>query len=179
MPRRYSICGQQTKYRKKMNILDVVLLLCLIPAVIMGLKKGFIALVVAIVSLILGGWLAYRFSSAVTGWIAEWIDASGPVLDIISFILIFAAVVTLLFLLGKVLETSIKIILLGWLNRLLGLVFALFKYAIIIGLLIILFDSINDKFGIVSEKYLDSSFMYSGFRQMAYSIFPYLKSLFA
>ena len=161
-----------------MNILDVILLLCLVPAVIMGLKKGFIAQVVAIISLILGGWLAYRCSSAATKWLAQWIDAPGPALDVISFILIFVIVVTVLFLLGKVLEASIKIILLGWLNKLLGLIFALFKYALIIGLLVILFDSANDKFGLVSKSYLDSSFMYSGFKQIAYTIFPYMKSLF-
>ena len=87
-----------------MNILDIVLLVCLIPAVIQGLRKGFIAQVVAIISLVLGGWLAYRFSSAVTEWLGQWISASGPALNIIAFILIFAIVVTLLFLLGKILE---------------------------------------------------------------------------
>ncbi|MBO8449055.1 MAG: CvpA family protein [Bacteroidetes bacterium] len=161
-----------------MNILDIVLLACLIPAVIQGLRKGFIAQVVAIISLILGGWLAYRFSSALTGWLGQWIEAPAAAMNIISFIIIFAIVVTLLFLLGKILEASIKIILLGWLNRLLGLIFALFKYVLVLGLLTVLFDSINGKFNIVQESYLSSSVMYSGFRSIAYSIFPYLKSLF-
>ena len=87
--------------------------------------------------------------------------------------------VTLLFLLGKILEASIKIILLGWLNKLLGLVFSLFKYVLVIGLLIILFDSINGKFSLVSDEFLDSSFLYSGIRSISWSVFPYLKSLFA
>ena len=162
-----------------MNILDIALLVCLIPALIQGLRKGFIAQVVAIISLVLGGWLAYHFSSVVTGWLEQWLDISGPALGILSFILIFLVVITVLFLLGKVLEASVKIILLGWLNKLLGLVFALFKYALVIGLLIILFDSINGKFDFVSESYLDSSFMYSGLRSVSYAVFPYLKSLFA
>lgn len=162
-----------------MNILDIALLVCLIPALIQGLRKGFIAQVVAIISLVLGGWLAYHFSSVVTGWLEQWLDISGPALGILSFILIFVVVITVLFLLGKVLEASVKIILLGWLNKLLGLVFALFKYALVIGLLIILFDSINGKFDFVSESYLESSFMYSGLRSVSYAVFPYLKSLFA
>ena len=161
-----------------MNILDIVLLVCLIPALIQGLRKGFIAQVVSIISLVLGGWLAYKFSAVVTEWLAQWLDITGQALNIISFILIFAVVVTLLFLLGKILEASVKIILLGWLNKLLGLVFALFKYALVIGLLVILFDSINDKFSLVSRSYLDSSFMYSGLKSISYSVFPYLKSLF-
>lgn len=162
-----------------MNILDIVLLACIIPAVIQGLRKGFIAQAVAIISMILGGWLAYRFSSTVTEWLGQWLDVSGTALNIVAFILIFAIVVTLLFLLGKILEASIKIILLGWLNKLLGLVFSLFKYMLIIGLLIILFDSLNSKFNLVSAEYLDSSFMYSGIKAISWSVFPYLKSLFA
>ena len=162
-----------------MNILDIVLLACIIPAVIQGIRKGFIAQAVAIISMILGGWLAYRFSSTVTEWLGQWLDVSGTALNIVAFILIFAIVVTLLFLLGKILEASIKIILLGWLNKLLGLVFSLFKYMLIIGLLIILFDSLNSKFNLVSAEYLDSSFMYSGIKAISWSVFPYLKSLFA
>lgn len=161
-----------------MNILDIILLVCLIPAIIQGLRKGFIAQVVAIISLVLGGWMAYLFSSALTKWLGQWIEISSAVLNIISFILIFALVVTGLFLLGKILEASVKIILLGWLNKLLGLIFALLKYALVIGLLIILFDSVNNSVGIVSESYLDSSVMYSAFRKITYLIFPYLKSIF-
>lgn len=37
-----------------MNILDIILLLCLIPALFSGLKKGFIAQVIAIIALVLG-----------------------------------------------------------------------------------------------------------------------------
>lgn len=35
-----------------MNILDFIILLCFIPAVINGLKKGFIAQVMAIIALV-------------------------------------------------------------------------------------------------------------------------------
>ena len=66
-----------------MNILDIVLLVCLIPALIQGLRKGFIAQVVAIISLVLGGWLAYKFSAVVTEWLAQWLDITGQALNII------------------------------------------------------------------------------------------------
>lgn len=161
-----------------MNILDIILLLCLVPAVIQGLKKGFIAQVVAIVALILGGWIAYKFSDALVGLIGRWIDAPpGAAMQIISFIVIFVLVVIGLWLLGKLLEAAIKIILLGWLNKLLGLIFAIAKYMLIIGLIIVLFDMINDTFNLVSKEYLNSSVLYSGIQKVTYAVFPYLKSL--
>ena len=160
-----------------MNILDIVLLVCLIPALIQGLRKGFIAQVVAIISLVLGGWLAYKFSAVVTEWLAQWLDITGQALNIISFILIFAVVVTLLFLLGKILEASVKIILLGWLNKLLGVLFSMLKCILIIGFLIIVFEAINDTFGLVPESYLSDSLLYTPFRDIADSVFPLFKEL--
>ena len=160
-----------------MNILDIILLVCFIPAIISGLRKGFIAQVVAIISIVLGVWLSVKFATLVGNWISQWIEASPQLINIISFAIIFIAVAVLLFTIGKLIEATIKIIMLGWLNKLLGLVFALFKYALVIGLLVILFDSINDKFSLVSRSYLDSSFMYSGLKSISYSVFPYLKEL--
>ena len=82
-----------------------------------------------------------------------------------------------LFALGKILEKTIKIIMLGWLNRLLGVLFSMLKCILIVGFLIIVFEAVNGQFHIVSEKYLAESVMYTAFRDIAYSVFPYFKRL--
>lgn len=160
-----------------MNILDFIILLCFIPAVISGLKKGFIAQVVAIIALILGAWLSYRFSSAVSTWIGQWIEGSQQLLQIISFIIIFIVVVFALHLLGKAIEASIKIIMLGWLNKLLGVAFSMLKCMLIIGLLIMAFNAINETFGLVQESKLAESLLYTPIKNMTYSVFPYIKDM--
>lgn len=161
-----------------MNILDIILLLCLVPAVINGLRKGFIAQVVAIVAIILGGWIAFNFSDAISGWLGKWIAGPAEIMQVIAFIIIFVAVTIGLALLGKLLEATIKIILLGWLNRLLGLLFAVFKYVLVIGLLVVVFEVVNNKFEFVAKATLEASVMYSGIKATAFAIFPYLKQLF-
>lgn len=160
-----------------MNILDFIILLCFIPAVISGLKKGFIAQVVAIIALILGAWLSYRFSSAVSTWIGQWIEGSQQLLQIIAFIIIFIVVVFALHLLGKAIEASIKIIMLGWLNKLLGVAFSMLKCMLIIGLLIIAFNAINETFSLVQESKLAESLLYTPIKNMTYSVFPYIKDM--
>lgn len=162
-----------------MNIIDIILLICFIPAIISGIRKGFIAQVVAIVSIVLGAWLSYRFSSLVTKWISGWIEASPQVLEIVSYILIFVVVVLALFALGKVLESTIKIIMLGWLNKLLGCIFALVKCALIVGILIIAFDALNGTFKFVDAEVLEKSVLYPPMKTFATSVFPYIKSLIA
>lgn len=160
-----------------MNILDFIILLCFIPAVISGLKKGFIAQVVAIIALILGAWLSYRFSSAVSTWIGQWIEGSQRLLQIIAFIIIFIVVVFALHLLGKAIEASIKIIMLGWLNKLLGVAFSMLKCMLIIGLLIMAFNAINETFSLVQESKLAESLLYTPIKNMTYSVFPYIKDM--
>lgn len=161
-----------------MNILDIIILICFIPAVINGLRRGLVAQVVSIISIILGVWLSFRFSSMLGKWLAQWFGGvSSEILDIASFTVILIVVIFALFAVGKIIEASIKIIMLGWLNKLLGLVFALLKCALILGLVIIMFNSVNSNFHIVKESTLSGSVLYPPLKDAAYSVFPYLKEL--
>lgn len=160
-----------------MNILDIILLVCFIPAIISGLRKGFIAQVVAIISIVLGVWLSVKSATLVGSWISQWIEASLQLINIISFAIIFIAVAVLLFTIGKLIEATIKIIMLGWLNKLLGVLFSMLKCILIIGFLIIVFEAINDTFGLVPESYLSESLLYAPFRDIADSVFPLFKEL--
>lgn len=160
-----------------MNILDIILLVCFIPAIISGLRKGFIAQVVAIISIVLGVWLSVKSATLIGSWISQWIEASPQLINIISFAIIFIAVAVLLFTIGKLIEATIKIIMLGWLNKLLGVLFSMLKCILIIGFLIIVFEAINDTFGLVPESYLSDSLLYTPFRDIADSVFPLFKEL--
>ena len=146
-----------------MNVLDIILLICFIPAIITGLRKGFIAQVISIVSIILGIWMSFRFSALVSGWLGKWIEAPENILQIISFAVILILVILALAALGRLLEATVKIILLGWLNKLLGVVFAILKYAIILGLLLMLFDDINRTMNLVKPDVFAQSVLYRPF----------------
>ena len=164
-------------FKAIMNIVDIILLICFIPAVIQGFRKGFISQVVAIVSIIAGAWLSFRFADTVSQWIAQYIQGSEQVLKIVAFALIFIAVIIGLTLVGKIIEGTFKLIMLGWLNRLLGMLFSLLKAGLIIGLLIMAFCSINNALGLVDEEVLNGSVLFPPLKNLAYSVFPYLKEL--
>ena len=160
-----------------MSTPDIIILICFLPAIISGIMKGFIEQAIALVSLILGAWLAFKFSTVVSGWLQPYFEVSETILNVISFAVIMVAVVLVLFVLSKILTGVTKLVMLGWLDRLLGLVFALLKAGLLIGIAIILFDTLNVKFEFVEEKVLDESVLYAPIRDIAYVIFPYLKEL--
>ena len=160
-----------------MGILDIILLCCFIPAIIQGVSKGFVKQVISLVSLILGAWAAFKFSSAVTTWLGGYFTSLDPkVLNIIAFAIIVILVVLLLNLVGELLTRVVKIGALGGLNKLLGIVFGIAKVALVLGLLIMVFEGINDKFTLVKPEVLDNAKVYSLLKQGAEFVFPYLKS---
>ena len=95
--------------------------------------------------------------------------------------MLFALILVLVFLvlaaLGKMLEGVIKLVMLGWLNKLLGVVFALLKTGLIVGLVIMAFSSLNDSFKFVQESVLNESIMYPPLKKLAFEVFPYLKDM--
>lgn len=160
-----------------MNILDIILLICFIPALVQGIRKGFIAQAISIISIIAGIWASARFANAVTAWVSQYISASEQVLKIIAFALILIVVFLVLAALGKILEGMFKLVMLGWLNKLLGVVFALLKTGLIVGLVIIAFNSLNDTFDFVKQSVLNDSVLYPPLKKLAYEVFPYLKDM--
>ena len=160
-----------------MSIVDIILLICFIPALISGIRKGFISQVISIVSIIAGVWVSYEFAEPVGAWLSQHIETTESTLKLISFIIIMIAVFAGLALVGKLLEGIINFVMLGWVNKLLGVVFALLKTGLIVGLVIMLFCSLNNSLHLVSEEVLAESVLFTPLKNAAYTVFPYLKSL--
>lgn len=160
-----------------MNIIDIIIVCCCVPAVIHGLSKGFVSQAFSLVALILGVWLSFKFSNAVGEWLVTYIDLPSTVIHVIAFALIMLVVTLITHLAGKAVEGVLKVVMLGWLNKLLGIVFALLKAVLIIGLVIILFEAINNTFPIVPSKTMEESIFYGPVKDLANLIFPYLKEL--
>ena len=161
-----------------MATLDIILLVCFIPGIIRGISKGFLEQALALVGIVLSVWAAFRFSSLVCTWLKPYVEVSETTLNVIAFALILIVMSLLVFLIAKLLTKVIELAMLGWLNKLLGLVFALAVNALVIGVFIILFDTVNNKFSLVKPEVLDGSIVYTTLRDLSYLVFPYLKSFF-
>ena len=160
-----------------MNVIDIIILVCCIPAIVSGFSKGFVSQAFSLVALVLGVWLSFKFSVPLGDWLKTYADLPGTVLHVISFGVILLIVVLLLRLIGKLVENLVKVVMLGWLNKLLGIVFSLLKAVLILGIVITLFDSIYHLIPFVSSDTLDESLFYYPIKNIAGIVFPYLKEL--
>ncbi len=160
-----------------MCALDIILTLCLALAAVRGAVKGLTEQVVALVSLVVGAWAAFRFSGLVCTLVQPRLHIDEKMLHIIVFILMIILIAVAFRLLGKVIKASIKFITLGWLDKLLGAAFSVVKTGLVIGILLILFSSVNAEYGFVSSDSLAKSRMYEPVKNMTCGIFPYFKEL--
>lgn len=160
-----------------LNFLDIFFLICFIPAIIGGLINGLVRQLATLASLLLGIWAGWHFSELLSQWIRLLFHSDSKLIGIISFAIIFIAVLILVNLIGKALSGIIKFALLGWLDKLLGVVFGLIKYALILSVIIYFFNSINNLYEIVPAHRFASSSLYSLIAPLAPAIFPYLKSI--
>ena len=159
-----------------MAILDIILLLCFVPAIVSGISKGFVKQVVDFVAILAAAWAAFHFSTVLSGWLGQYITLDKTVLDVISFVLIIIAAALLFNLVGALITKALNALSLGFLNRLLGLVFAILKVALILGLVILLFESLNSTLHLVKPEVTENAVVYNALKDAADKIFPILKT---
>ncbi|OJV21577.1 MAG: hypothetical protein BGO30_02430 [Bacteroidetes bacterium 41-46] len=160
-----------------LNAADIIILVCLIPALFAGFMKGLVRQVAAVLALILGVWAGYHFSDFVSSKLISWIDTDQNILNIISFAAIFIVVLILVNLAGRAAEGIVKMVLLGWLDKLAGVIFALVKYAFVFSIIVYLLESLDEILEFLPRETLDNSVLYGYLSKIAPAIFPYLKNL--
>ncbi len=114
-----------------MNWLDIVLIVILALGAFSGLKTGIIKVLFTIVGIIVGVILAGRFSDNLAG-VLTFIDNPGWA-KIAAFAIILVVVLIISGVLAAVLSKLISLVLLGWVNRLVGAVLGLIVGAIFCG----------------------------------------------
>ena len=147
------------------------------PALVTGIRKGLVEQLVSLVSIFVGVWAAFKFSVVVGDWLNGFIHADQKIVNIAAFAITVIITIFLLAAVGKIITKTLSLASLGWLNRLLGFVFALLKAAIVIGLLIFILDPVITKYGIIKAEVLNSSVVYTSLHDLSLKVFPYLKEL--
>ncbi|MBD3368068.1 MAG: hypothetical protein GF405_07855 [Candidatus Eisenbacteria bacterium] len=120
-----------------MNGVDLVILVILLIGIVGGLARGFVRGLLGLVGLALGVLLA----AAHHGWVANTLLGFIPgerASAVVAFILIFIAVVVVVGLIAVAITKALRLVALGWLDRLAGGALGLLMSAIVAGLLLLL-----------------------------------------
>ncbi len=163
-----------------MTVIDIIILVLLALAVFKGIKDGLMRQLGGIVGLILGIFLAGRFSAMLSGWLHRVAPTlSENVVKVLSFIVIIVVVCLCVVLLSRLLEKVIKITTLGWINRLLGVLLSVSAVVLLIGVVISVIEYVNTTwFTIIPPEQMAKSKGVQIISSITDTVFPYLKQLF-
>lgn len=143
-----------------MEKIDFIIAIPLIWGLIIGFKKGLVLELASFAALILGVLGALSFSDFVGEKLSAIISISPEYLGLASFFTTFVLIVVGVFLLARIIDKSLKLIALGMVNRILGALFGLLKYALITSFALYFFNFLNQKLEFVSNDYQEKSLLY-------------------
>ena len=143
-----------------MNYIDIVILLFLLYGAFRGFSKGLIIEVATLAGLILGVFIAIRYSPFTEGILKDFLNITSRYLSYIALAVTFLLVVIVVYLLGKMLTRLVDIISLGLVNKLLGTLLGIAKYFIMVCVLLMIVDALNDKFHFISEETRENSLLF-------------------
>ncbi|MDP4151212.1 MAG: CvpA family protein [Bacteroidota bacterium] len=116
--------------------IDVLFLLLLVMAIFKGLRRGLIIAVFSAVAYVVGLAAAIKLSAFVAARLGKGLHLSTRWWPLIAFLLVFVAVVLVVRWAGKLAEAALDMAMMGWLNRLGGVLLYAALYTLLLSVLL-------------------------------------------
>jgi membrane protein required for colicin V production len=157
-----------------MNSIDIAIAILLLWGAINGFIKGFVIQSLTLVALVLGVWAGATFYEPFGNYLAKVFSVSGMLMQVISFTLIFIAVLVVMFYLSKLLTDILGKSVLGRINRIGGVIFGMAKMAFITSVFIVIIQKFDHNHKLLTEETTSHSMLFSPVSKIAPAIFPHL-----
>lgn len=123
--------------------IDIIFAVILVLACFKGIRNGLIIAVFSLIAFIVGLAAALKLSTAVAAWLGNSTSISAKWLPFIAFIVVFFVVVLLVRLGAGLIEKTVQAVMLGWVNRLGGIVFYAVLYTIIFSIFLFYAEKVH------------------------------------
>lgn len=161
-----------------MGFIDIVLAALLVFGFYKGCKNGLFVELASLISFVIGIYVAIKFSYVMSSFLAKHVSWSPKTVQISAFILTLLLVIIVIHLLAKVLTGLVSFAFLGWANALLGGFFATVKMALLIGIVLSLFQKVNINNLMVSKETQEKSILFNPCIKTAEIVLPVLTDWF-
>jgi membrane protein required for colicin V production len=137
--------------------IDILSGTILIIAILQGYRHGLIKAIISFCSLFIGLIVAFQFAGYISKILKEHTKIGSQWLPFIAFLVVLIGVMILLKMITGILQQSAEWLLLGWLNKLLGMVL----YALIYGTILSAVLYFMILLGVVEKSSIKDSFSFS------------------
>ena len=143
-----------------MSWLDIIILLPLLIGLVRGLMKGLVIEITSIVAIILGVLGSRLWGAMFATWLLRQFAWPESVCVVLAYALLFVGISILLHLVAKLLTKLFKKVSLGWLNRLLGGLFGIIKWGIIVLAIVLCIHQLDKQFNFIQKDLKQKSVVY-------------------
>jgi membrane protein required for colicin V production len=155
-----------------MNYIDVIIIVILGLGMVRGFINGLVKEVASLAALLLGIWGAVKFSGFTAEKLYDYFDLTGKYVGIVSFIITFSIIVVIIHFIGLLVDKLIDAVSLSFINRLLGIIFGLFKSVLILSVVLLVLNAINARKTFLPNDKIEESMLYNPISDIAPAIFP-------
>jgi membrane protein required for colicin V production len=162
-------------------LIDIITFIILCLALYKGFRKGLVVAVFSFLAFVIGIAAALKLSAAAAEYLGASISISERWLPVLAFVVVFIIVVLLVRLGAKLIEGALRVVLLGWLNKLGGLVFYALVYLFIFSTLLFYAVQLH----LIKPQTTEASVTYHFIQpigpkimDMMGAVFPFLKDTF-
>ncbi len=159
--------------------IDLFLLAFVAMGLIRGLRNGFFFELAGLFTLLFGVYLAIKFSFVANHFLAHELSWNPKVIQITAFVITLVIVLVGASLLAKFFTTLARVAHLGALNKLGGGIVGTLKMIVVLSLAISLFNKLNFSHYFVSQQTIEKSGLYLPIQQVATTLYPDIKAVFA
>jgi membrane protein required for colicin V production len=124
-------------------VIDAIFIVLMILAVIKGFRNGLIVAVFSFLGIIIGLAAAMKFSTVVAGWLKASTHISAAWLPFLSFMMVMVGVILLVRLGARFIQAAVELVLLGWLNKISGIVLYAALYITLYSVILFYADKIQ------------------------------------
>ena len=155
-----------------MNSIDIIIAVILLFGLVKGFMKGLFIEITSLVGLVLGVYGAIHFSYYLADILKNSVSWDESMIQIVAFAGTFLIILLALVFLGKALTKIAETIFLGFFNKLLGAIFGVLKYALILSVGFLIYDQISDSLKFINKEKSKKSILYEPVKNLAPTIFP-------
>ena len=155
-----------------MGIIDIVLGALILFGLVRGFMKGLFVEVASLVALIAGVYGAIHFSNFASEFLQTKTEWNEKTINITAFAITFIVIVLAIALAGKALTKLADFAALGIINKLLGGAFGALKIALVLSVILNIFDKMNDGITFIDKDRMEDSVLFEPVKSFVPLIFP-------
>ena len=159
-----------------MNYIDIILSLILFYGLFKGFTRGLIIEAASLLSIIIGILGALTFTPIMENLLSYFFSDEKLPSSIILFTASLILIVLGINFFAKNLTKFIKLVSLGGINKVLGGIFGVSKYVLLISILFVFVDQFSFMFEFFESNVLDESIMFESLKNVGYYILQLLES---